>query len=184
MNNRAIRPQAAAILLFLGALNLRPSVTTVGPLLPQLGADLQLTESVQGILTALPLLSFGLVSPIVPRLTRRIGLEPSVVVAMGLIAAGALTRSFGGGIGLWLGTALLGIGTCIGNVVMPVLARQDHPRHIPVATGIYSTCVTLGAAASFAFAPSPSRCPWQPIWVGVDRWPCGRCPPSWSDWHG
>lgn len=162
MNRVSIRFEAAAVLLFIGALNLRPSVTTVGPLLPQLGADLQLTESIQGLLTALPLVSFGLVSPIVPRFTQRVGREHSVIVAMVLIALGVLVRSFGGVIGLWLGTALLGIGTCIGNVVMPVLAREDHPRHIPVATGLYSTCVTLGAAASFAFAvPMATRLGWR-----------------------
>lgn len=162
MNPRSIRPAAAGLLLFLGALNLRPSVTTVGPLLPQLGADLQLTESVQGVLTALPLLSFGIVSPLVPRFTRRVGHEQSVIVAMALIALGAVVRSFGGALGLWAGTVLIGIGTCIGNVVMPVLARQDHPRHIPLATGVYSTCVTLGAAASFALAvPMATRVGWR-----------------------
>lgn len=41
-------------LVFAVALNLRPALTSVGPVLPRLGADLALNEGMQGLLGAIP----------------------------------------------------------------------------------------------------------------------------------
>ncbi|NLT30566.1 MAG: MFS transporter [Propionibacterium sp.] len=40
--------------MFAVALNLRPALTSVGPVLPRLGADLALNEGMQGLLGAIP----------------------------------------------------------------------------------------------------------------------------------
>lgn len=54
-----------AALVFVVSLNLRPAIAAVGPLLTQIGADLSWGEGVQGVLTAIPLLAFAAVSPLV-----------------------------------------------------------------------------------------------------------------------
>src|ERR1700754_4496992 len=93
-----------AALVCLVALNLRPSLTSVGPLLPEIGRDEGLGEGGQGVLGALPLIAFGLFSPIVHRLSGRYGLERPVLGAL-VVLAGAITlRSYGTHAGLWIGT--------------------------------------------------------------------------------
>ena len=53
-----------AALVFLIALNLRPAIAAVGPLLTRIGADLNWGEGVQGILAAMPLGAFAAISPL------------------------------------------------------------------------------------------------------------------------
>ena len=49
-------------LIFLVSLNLRPAIAAVGPVLAQMGTDLAWGEGVQGVLTAIPLIAFAVVS--------------------------------------------------------------------------------------------------------------------------
>lgn len=62
-------------LIFLVSLNLRPAIAAVGPVLAQMGTDLAWGEGVQGVLTAIPLIAFAAVSPLVTFLARRIGID-------------------------------------------------------------------------------------------------------------
>ncbi|WP_084078042.1 MFS transporter [Demequina sp. NBRC 110057] len=139
-------------LIFLVALNLRPALTSVGPLLPQLGDDLGLGEGAQGLLTALPLLAFAAVSPLVHLPARRWGMEPTVLVALAVLAGGIAMRSFVGGAGLWIGTAVLGCAIAVGNVLVPALVKRDYAGHVSRATSIYSASMTVGAALASAIA--------------------------------
>lgn len=138
----------AAGAVFLVALCLRPAITAVGPLLPAIGADYRLGEAVLGMLGALPLLAFAVVSPLVHRLTGRTGPERAILAALVLLAAGCVVRSYAGPVGLWLGTAAIGSAIAVGNVLLPVLTRRDLPHNVSRATGLYSAC--MGAAASTA----------------------------------
>lgn len=85
-------------LIFLVSLNLRPAIAAVGPVLAQMGTDLAWGEGVQGVLTAIPLIAFAAVSPLVTFLARRIGIDMSILLALLCIAAGDAIRSFGGGV--------------------------------------------------------------------------------------
>lgn len=82
-------------LIFLVSLNLRPAIAAVGPVLAQMGTDLAWGEGVQGVLTAIPLIAFAVVSPLVTFLARRIGIDISILLALLCIAAGDFARSFG-----------------------------------------------------------------------------------------
>ena len=74
-------------LIFLVSLNLRPAIAAVGPVLAQMGTDLAWGEGVQGVLTAIPLIAFAAVSPLVTFLARRIGIDMSILLALLCIAA-------------------------------------------------------------------------------------------------
>src|SRR5262245_24622309 len=102
------RAGLATALVFLVALNLRPSLTSVGPLLGQIGDDEGLSEGIQGVLGALPLIAFALCSPLVHRLSARFGLERPVLAALLVLAAAVVVRSYGGHGGLWTGTLVAG----------------------------------------------------------------------------
>lgn len=145
-------PPVAAALVFLVALNLRPALTTVGPLLGIIGEQTQLSESWLGVLGAVPLLAFAIFSPLIAVPARRLGMERTLLAALILLAIGSGVRSYGGGVGLWAGTLLLGAAIAAGNVLVPTLVKRDYSRHISLATGIYSACIIVSAALSAAVA--------------------------------
>src|SRR5689334_17099870 len=62
------------------ALNLRACITGVGPLIGTIRAETGLSGTLVGLLTTLPVIAFGVVSPLAPRLARRWGIE-SVLLA-------------------------------------------------------------------------------------------------------
>lgn len=137
-----------AALIFLVALNLRPAIADVGPVLTRIGGDMGWGESVLGVLGAMPLWAFAVVSPLVRFVTARIGADRTILVALLVLAAGDATRSFGGPVGVWLGTVAVGAGIAAGNVLVPVIAKRDYADHVPMATGVYSACITTGSAVA------------------------------------
>ena len=149
---RTAQSTVLVALVFLVALNLRPALTTLGPLLPQIGVDEGIDESVQGLLGSLPLLAFAVVSPFVHHLSKRLGMERSILVALALLAVGVVIRSFTGVGGLWVGTVVTGSAIAIGNVLVPTLVKRDYSAQVSRATGIYSACITIGASIASAIA--------------------------------
>lgn len=87
------------VALLLVALNLRPALTSVSPVLGNIGEALALSPSWQGILTTLPVLFLGLAAPLAPRLVRRIGPERSVFAALVVLAVALLVRPYIGTMG-------------------------------------------------------------------------------------
>lgn len=151
MNVRTWAPVLVAS-VFLVALNLRPALTTVGPLLPRIGEDAGLTEGAQGLLGALPLLAFAAISPLVQHPARRFGVERTLWAALVVLAIGAALRSGAGDAGLWIGTAVAGCAIAIGNVLVPTIVKRDYRDHVSLATGVYSACITVGASIASAVA--------------------------------
>ena len=85
-----------ALSVVLVAVNLRPAVAGVGPVLPELRAGLPLSGAGAAVLTTLPVLCFGLLATVAPRLARRFGIESVLVGVMAALAAGALVRVLDG----------------------------------------------------------------------------------------
>ena len=151
-----------AALVFLVALNLRPSLTSVGPLLPEIGRDVGLSEGAQGMLGALPLIAFGLFSPLVHRLSGRHGLERPVLGALLILAVAITIRSYGGDAGLWVGTAIGGCAIAVGNVLVPTIVKRDYAGRVSRATGVYSAFLGIAAATASAVAvPLAGATDWQ-----------------------
>ncbi len=134
----------AGILLI--AVNLRPALASVGPLVEHIRESTGLSSSQLGLLTTLPLLAFGLISTLTPLLTRRFGIGTTLVGAMGLLAAGAAIRAVDSFAALYLGTALLGIAIACGNVLLPTLTKRNFAERAGPVTSLYSSAMGLGAA--------------------------------------
>ncbi len=138
----------AGILLI--AANLRAPITGVAPVLAMIQAGLDLGTAQAGLLTTLPLLAFALLSPVAPLLARRIGLERALFAALALIAGGVALRSVGPLGCLYGGTAVIGAGIALGNVLLPSLLKRDFPARIATVTSAYA--LTMGVAAAVASA--------------------------------
>ncbi|UPR58654.1 MFS transporter [Vibrio sp. ED004] len=131
-------------ILFL-SLNLRGPFTSLAPVLSQVMEGLSLNSSAAGFLTALPLLTFALFSPLVTKISQRIGLEPSLLLALVLITTGITLRSFGAIPTLYIGTVMIGLGIAIGNVLLPVVVKISFPTRIATVTSLYIFTMGIGS---------------------------------------
>ncbi len=153
-------PRLRVALLVLGiallAANLRSPLTVVPPLIGQIRTDTGVSNGVAGLLTALPLLAFGLLSPLAPRLARRFGTERALLASLLVLASGIVLRSAGSVAALFLGTAVLGAAITIGNVLLPGLVKKKFPERTGLMTAGYTTVLGVSAAlatgASFPIA--------------------------------
>ncbi len=132
------------------ATTLRVTFTGAAPLLETIRADYGLTTAQTGLLTTLPLLAFALVSPLAANIARRFGMERSLFAAMLLICFGIVVRSLPSASFLFTGTAIIGCGIALGNVLLPGLIKRDYSQHVAKLTGAYS--LTMGAAAAVGSA--------------------------------
>src|SRR5690554_549614 len=100
--------KASRILLLVGilfvAINLRPALSSIGPLIDMIRQDIGLSETLLGLLTTLPLIAFGIVSTITPLFTKRFGIGNTLLGALVLLITGILIRSSGGVFSLYFGT--------------------------------------------------------------------------------
>ncbi|EBX7377775.1 CynX/NimT family MFS transporter [Salmonella enterica subsp. enterica serovar Takoradi] len=132
------------------ATTLRVTFTGAAPLLETIRSDYGLSTAQTGLLTTLPLLAFALVSPLAAGIARRFGMERSLFAAMLLICAGIALRALPSAALLFAGTAIIGCGIALGNVLLPGLIKRDFSQHVARLTGAYS--LTMGAAAALGSA--------------------------------
>ncbi len=147
-----MRPKAVALLAVVAtvavALNLRPAVVAVSPLLDTIRDETGLSAPMAGLLTTLPLLCFGAFSPVAPRLARRIGLEWAVGASLVLLVVGILLRLFTPLTALYAGSFIAGAGIAIANVLMPAYVKREFHDHPSGVLGVYTAPLNLGAAAA------------------------------------
>ncbi|MFU8765808.1 MAG: MFS transporter [Haliea sp.] len=134
------------VLLVLVGLNLRPALSSLAPLLARVQAETGLSAAAIGALTTLPVLCLGLFAPLAPWLSRRIGIERTLSLALLLLAAALALRASASLWPLFAGTALVGAAIGIAGTVLPVLVKRDLPRGADVMTGVYTMALCLGGA--------------------------------------
>ncbi|WP_249872391.1 CynX/NimT family MFS transporter [Oceanobacillus saliphilus] len=140
------------ILLFIGviiiAFNLRPAITSVGPLIAIIRDDLGLANWSAGLLTSLPLIAFAVMSPVAPSLGNRLTNERAMLMGMGLLLVGISIRSVSVILMVFLGTFLIGIGIAVLNVLLPSLIKDKFPNRVGLMTSVYSTAMGIIAATA------------------------------------
>jgi MFS transporter, CP family, cyanate transporter len=135
------------------ALNLRSAVTSLGPLLRDLQADLGMSDTVAGVLTTLPVVCFGVVGLTAGRIGRRIGTEQALAASVAMITVGIAVRSASPTVGWLLVTTLVAVfGSAVANVLVPVVVKAWFPGDVGRVTGWYSTAVVLGGSLPAALA--------------------------------
>jgi CP family cyanate transporter-like MFS transporter len=152
--------QAGAATLLLGvgivliALNLRPPVTTVGPLADDIRSSLGVSNTALGLLTTLPILAFGALSIAATPLALRFGMERVLGGALLVIGAGILLRSAGSIPAAFVGTTVAGAGIAAGNVLLPGLVKEEFPDRSGPMTSLYVTAmVGMAGLASAVSVP-------------------------------
>ncbi|OZI75081.1 MFS transporter [Bordetella genomosp. 12] len=161
MSNRSRTLWLLAALLLVAA-NLRAPVTAVAPVLSRLQTEFSLSSAQAGLLTTLPLLAFGLVSPFAAAIARARGLERTVLAALAVIAVGILLRSAGALSALYAGTLLAGMGIAVGNVLLPSIIKRDFPGSVALVTSACALAMGgVAAVASASAVPLAGAGGWQ-----------------------
>ena len=137
------------------ALNLRPAIAAVPPVLDAIQRDLGLSATAAGLLTALPVVCMGAFAPVGAALARRVGQEAAVAVALTQVAAGTLVRGLGPTAPtLYGGTQVSGVGIALGGVLLPRVVKAWFPNRPGAVTGLYTAGLVTGAMlASAATVP-------------------------------
>jgi len=143
------------MLLALGlvALNLRPAVTSIGPLLDEISTHLGLAPTGKTILTTLPVICFGLASPIAPLLGRRFGAENMILYALIGLAVGCGIRLIPSAPVLYLSAVIAGVSIGVMNVLLPGIVKRDFPERVGAVTGFYTMVLCVGAGGAAALSP-------------------------------
>lgn len=142
----------AVLAILLVAASLRPSITSVGPLLDHIGHATGLGTGALGLLAALPPLAFAVMSPVSHPIALRWGIDRTLLAALLLLVVGIVLRSVPGPGLLWIGTVLLGFGIALGNVLVPAVVKRDLGAHVSRMTGAYTSTMNAFAATASGLA--------------------------------
>lgn len=150
----------ASIVLLLAAIvvigiNMRVTITGVGPLLEQMSASTGTSVALLSSLTSVPVVLWAILSSFAHTLSRRFGMNRVVLCALVLLAAGTAIRSLPGPeLSLWLGTALVGTALAVANVLLPAVVKRSFGRHVALVTSMYTALFAgCGAIASGVVVP-------------------------------
>lgn len=139
----------AIIGVFFIATTMRAPLTSVGPVVSEISAQLSMSNFQSGLITTIPLLAFGFLSVIAPRFAAKIGIEKVLWFAMLVLASGLVIRTLGNIAFLFLGAALIGTAIAMGNVLIPAFIKERFPNKMGLVTGIYTVSMNLiGALAA------------------------------------
>jgi CP family cyanate transporter-like MFS transporter len=164
------RPWLLLLGLILVALNLRPALSSMAPLLSDVSKSLGLSAAQAGLLTTLPVLCLGLFAPLAPILARRFGAERVVLGILLTLACGIILRSSFGETGLFAGSLLAGASIGVIGVLLPGIVKRDFAKHAGTMTGVYTMALCLGAAMA-AGATVPLSQHFEGSWtMGLGFW--------------
>ena len=167
---QVLRPWLLLLGLVLVALNLRPALSSMAPLLSEVSNSLGLSAAQAGLLTTLPVLCLGLFAPLAPILARRYGTERVVLGVLLALAGGIIVRSCFGDVGLFAGSILAGASIGVIGVLLPGIIKRDFAGHAGTMTGVYTMALCLGAALA-AGATVPLSDYFANSWVlGLGFW--------------
>ncbi|UTW08183.1 cyanate transporter [Pseudomonas benzenivorans] len=140
--------------IVLVALNLRPSMAAIGPILSAIRQDVPLTFSMASLLTMLPVMAMGLAMFVGIGVAKAIGEHRAIVLSLVIITLATGTRLFvDTGATLVFTAVLAGIGIAIVQAVMPAFIKARYAPNVSLYMGLYVTSIMGGAALAASFSP-------------------------------
>ncbi|MGV0815482.1 MFS transporter [Mycolicibacterium boenickei] len=141
------------VAVILTALNLRPAITSIGPVLGEMRESLGASAVWAGALTTLPGLCFAAAGLAAPWLARRIGLGRAISVGLVILSIGLVVRVLDGPYVVIGGTLVATGGIALVNVLIPVVIKGSFPAQIGLMTGVYTAALQGGGALGSAVTP-------------------------------
>ncbi|WP_339480458.1 CynX/NimT family MFS transporter [Pseudomonas sivasensis] len=157
MENVHAKPTTAVWLMIsvvLVALNLRPSMAAVGPLLSSIRGDVPLSFSSAALLTMLPVMTMGMAMFFGMGLAKRFGEHRSILLSLLVIGVATLSRLFlDSALELIVSAIAAGIGIAMIQALMPALIKSRFSDNVSMFMGLYVTAIMGGAALAASFSP-------------------------------
>jgi CP family cyanate transporter-like MFS transporter len=157
MENVRAKPATAVWLMIsvvLVALNLRPSMAAVGPLLSSIRGDVALSFSTASLLTMLPVMAMGLAMFFGMGVAKRFGEHRSIVLSLVVIGLATVSRLFlDSAVELILSAIAAGLGIAMIQALMPALIKSRFSDNVSLFMGLYVTAIMGGAALAASFSP-------------------------------
>ena len=156
MSAAPVRVRAGLALLaalFVASLALRPQLVGVGPLLPEIEADLGVSHAVAGLLSTIPVICMAVFAPAAAPLTAWASLRTAIAACVFGVAAFGLARAAAPGAGLVLALTLpVGIGIAVAGALLPIAVKARFADRPAFGTGVYTTGLSVGAALASLLA--------------------------------
>ncbi|MGH7020289.1 MAG: MFS transporter, partial [Brevundimonas sp.] len=139
--------------IFALALNLRPAMAAVGPLLDLIEGATGMDSTAASLLTTLPVLMIGLGALSIRPLRRRLGERRGILLGALLIGGACLTRALlKDTAGLIASAAVVGVGVALIQALAPVVIKRAFPTRFGTVMAVYTTGIMGGAAIAAATA--------------------------------
>lgn len=135
--------------IFLIALNLRPAVTSIGPILDIIRNDLNLSNSEVSLLTAIPVICMGVFAPLAVHWLNKFGKQNGISILVVIIGGLTLIRAWMHDYVSLLVTAfIIGVAIAIIGPILSSLIKEKFPTRMATAIGVYSLGMGMGATLS------------------------------------
>lgn len=148
---------------------LRAPFTGVGAIAGIITDDLGINSGSMGVLTTIPLVAFAVLSMGAGKAGSKAGIPKVLIAASTVLTIGIILRSMAGLPGLYIGTALIGIGIAFGNVLVPAIIKDKFPDKIGIMTGTFTTVMTVMSGVSAGVGMQIAiRAGWKPallVWI-------------------
>lgn len=146
-----VKPLSRSLLLLalvLAAINLRPGITSLAPLIERIADELALSRMFISLTTALPVLCMGLLAPLAPRLALRLGLERTISVCLGVVVLALGMRLAAQNSAVLIASAvLLGTAIALAGPLLSGFIKRHFAGHMGQVVGWYSLSMAVGGAA-------------------------------------
>jgi len=134
--------------LLLAAVNLRPAITSLSPVIERIAEELSLSRGLISLTTALPVLCMGLLAPLAPRLALRFGLVRTVLCCLLLISLALLLRLASHIPLVLIGTALLaGSAIAVAGPLLSGFIKQHFAWQNGGILAAFSLAMAIGGAS-------------------------------------
>lgn len=152
MKNKISLSLLSVIVIILIGGGLRSPITAVSPVLSEIIALLHLNNLQGSLLTSIPLIVFASCSVLVSKVAVKSNIHYSLIYSLIFLIIGLYLRVYGNVPMLYIGSFLIGLGICIGNVTTPAYIKNRFPEKIGIMTGVFSVAMNLVAALASGFS--------------------------------
>ncbi|THD30641.1 MFS transporter [uncultured Flavobacterium sp.] len=152
MKNKISLSLLSVIVIILIGGGLRSPITAVSPVLSEIIALLHLDNLQGSLLTSIPLIVFASCSVLVSKVAVKANIHYSIIYSLIFLIMGLYFRVYGNVPMLYIGSFLIGLGICIGNVTTPAYIKNRFPEKIGIMTGVFSAAMNLMAAFASGFS--------------------------------
>jgi len=137
--------------IILVAFSLRPSIVSVGPVLPAIISEFHLSHAQASLLTAIPDVMMGILALAAPILALKWGRDGVILGALLLLAVATFVRAFVTSAAmLLLVTGGVGAGIAVAGALVAGFIKERFSTRAAAVMGLYATALSIGSTVSAA----------------------------------